>query len=192
MNGSSYLANAGIFLVDTVFGIYLIAVMLRFFLQWVRADFYNPLCKAIVTVTNPPLRILRRYVPPIRRIDTSSILLMVILQLTSSYLVILLLGLAPSASGLVVGTIAELLSKSIYLFLFAIFIQIVASWIAPGSYSPILDVIDSLTAPLMRPARNLLPPMGGIDLSPMLVIVGLTLALMLIVAPLRDFGHTLL
>ncbi|MFT4563658.1 MAG: YggT family protein [Gammaproteobacteria bacterium] len=192
MSGGSYFANAGVFLVDTVFGIYLLAVMLRFFLQLVRADFYNPLCQAIVTITNPPLRILRRFVPPIRTIDTSSILLMIILQLTSSYLVVVLLGVAPSPMGLLVGTIAELLSKTIYLFMFAILIQIVASWIAPGSYNPILDLLDSLTAPIMRPARNLLPPMGGIDLSPMLAIIGLTLSLMLIVAPLRDFGRALL
>ncbi|MFT4580573.1 MAG: YggT family protein [Gammaproteobacteria bacterium] len=192
MSGGSYFANAGVFLIDTVFGIYLLAVMLRFFLQLVRADFYNPLCQAIVTVTNPPLRFLRRFVPPIRTIDTSSILLMVIVQLTSSYLVIVLLGFAPSPLGLLVGTVAELLSKSVYLFMFAIIIQIVVSWIAPGTYNPIVGVIDSLTAPIMRPARNILPPMGGIDLSPMLVIIGLTLGLMLIVAPLRDFGRALL
>ena len=192
MNGGGYFANAGVFLIDVIFGIAIIAVMLRFFLQIARADFYNPLSQAIVTVTNPVLRPMRRFIPPIGKLDTSSILLMLVLQLVSSYLIFALLGVAGSFSGMLVGAIAELLNKSVYLFMFAIFIQIVLSWIAPGTYNPIVGVIDSLIGPLLRPARNALPPMGGIDLSPMLVIVGLSLSQMLIVAPLRDFGRALI
>jgi YggT family protein len=192
MNGGGYFTNAGVFLIDILFGLYIFAVMLRFFLQIVRADFYNPLCQAIVTVTNPPLRPLRRYIPAVGGIDTASVLLMLFLQLVSSYLVVTLLGVSPSFPGLLLSAVAELVSKSLYLFIFAIFIQIVISWVAPGTYNPVVGVIDSITTPLLRPARRLLPPMGGIDLSPMLVIIGLYLGLMLVAAPLRDFGRALM
>ncbi len=192
MAGGGYFVNATVFLVDLLFGLYIIAVMLRFFLQIVRADFYNPLCQAIVTVTNPPLRPMRRYIPAVGNIDSASILLMLSLQLLSAFLVFLLLGYSPNIAGLLVSAIAELISKAIYLFMIAIFVQIVLSWVAPGTYNPVVGVIDSITTPLLRPAQRLLPPMGGLDLSPMLVIVGLTLGLMLIVAPLRDFAKALL
>ena len=192
MNGGSYFANAGVFLIDTIFGIYILAIMLRFFLQVVRADFYNPLCQAIVTVTNPPLKPLRRIIPAVGKKDTSSLVLMLVLQVISSYLIFFLLGVGPNFSGVLVSASAELINKAIYLFIFAIIIQIVVSWISPGTYNPIIGVIDTLTAPIMRPARNAVPPIGGIDLSPMLALIVLTLSAMLIVAPLRDLGRSLL
>ncbi|MDP6183628.1 MAG: YggT family protein [Gammaproteobacteria bacterium] len=192
MSGGGYFSNAGIFLIEVVFGLYIFAVMLRFFLQIVRADFYNPLCQAIVTVTNPPLRPLRRYIPAVRGIDTASVLLLLVLQLISSLLVIVLIGYSAGFLGLLVTAFAELIGKALKLFTFAVFIQIVLSWVAPGTYNPVVGIIDSITSPLLRPARRLLPPFGGIDFSPMLVIIALTLGLMLVVAPLRDFGRALM
>ena len=192
MAGGGYFVTAGVFLIDLLFGLYIIAIMLRFFLQIVRADFYNPLCQAIVTVTNPPLRPMRRYIPAIGTIDTASVLLMLGLQLLSTFLVFSLLGYSANFAGLLLSATAELISKAIYLFMIAIFIQIVLSWVAPGTYNPVVGVIDSITTPLLRPARRIVPSMGGIDLSPMLVIIGLTLGLMLVVAPLRDFAKALL
>ena len=88
--GGGYVTNAGVFLIDVLFGLYIFAVLLRFVLQIVRADFYNPLCQAIVTVTNPLLRPLRRYVPSVSNLDTASILLMLALQLLSSGIVLYL------------------------------------------------------------------------------------------------------
>lgn len=191
MNGN-YLSNAGIFLVDFVFGLYILAVVLRFLLQYVRADFYNPLAQAIVTITNPPLKPLRRIVPAIRSLDTSSLVLMLGLQMICSLLIYLLLGVSPNIVGLLVTAIGELLQKIVYVFMFAIFIQVVVSWIAPSTYNPVLGIVDSLTTPIMRPARKLIPPMGGLDLSPMVAIVGLTLCLMLLVQPVKDIGRSLI
>ncbi len=188
--GGGYFVNAGVFLVETLFGLYIFAVMLRFILQVVRADFYNPLSQAIVTVTNPALRPLRRYIPAYRNLDTASIVLMVGLQLICTTLVALLVGIGLSPPGLLVMAVAGLLEKSVYLFIFAVIVRIVLSWVAPGTYNPVIGMIDSITDPLLRPARRILPPFGGaLDLSPMLVIIGLYLALMLVVAPLRDLGR---
>ena len=190
MNGN-YFSNAGIFLVDFVFGLYILAVVLRFLLQFVRADFYNPLAQAIVNITNPPLRPLRRIIPALGSLDTSSLVLMLVLQMISSLLIFLLGGISPNFVGLVITALGELFGKIVYIFMFAIFIQVVISWIAPSTYNPILGIIDSLTTPIMRPARKLIPPMGGLDLSPMVAIVGLTLALMLLVQPVKDIGRSL-
>lgn len=190
MSGN-YFANAGVFLIDFVFGLYILAVVLRFLLQLVRADFYNPLAQAIVTITNPPLRPLRRAIPAIKSIDTASIILMIALQVISSLLIFLIQGFSVNPAGLLVIALGELCSKVVYVFIFGIFIQVIASWIAPGTYNPVLALVDSLTAPIMRPIRRVVPPLGGLDLSPMVAILFLYLSLMLIVQPIKDMGRIL-
>ncbi len=190
--GSGYFSNAGVFLIDSLFGLYVSAVLLRLLFQIVRADFYNPLCQAIVTVTNPVLRPLRRYIPALFSIDTSSVLLILALQLLNTYLVALMVGITPKLGGLLVVTIAEVANKTVWIFMGAVIVQIVLSWVAPGGYNPVIGVIKALSEPLLRPARRLLPPLGGLDFSAMVVVIGLNLLLMLAVAPLRDIGYSLL
>jgi YggT family protein len=191
MNGG-YVANAGTFLIDVIFGLYIGAVMLRLFLQWARADFYNPLSQAIVKVTNPVLRPLRRYIPAIGRVDTASVVLILALQMLNLWLSLALSGaVGAGIGGIAVMAVAELLSKALYIFMFAIFIQVIASWVSPGAYNPALSLVDSITEPVLRPLRSVLPSLGGLDLSPMLALVGLQLAQMLLVAPIRDFAITL-
>lgn len=190
--GAGYFSNAGVFLINAVFGLYIFVVLLRFLFQLVRADFYNPLCQAIVSVTNPPLRPLRRVIPPLGGLDSASIVLLVILQMVNTLLVALVLGFSPGPIGLLVVAIAELLAKTLWTFIGAIIIQVILSWVSPGAYNPITGVIDALTAPLLRPARRALPPLGALDLSPLVVLLALQLAQILLVAPLRDLGYTLL
>ncbi len=191
MNGG-YVANAGTFLIDVIFGLYIGAVMLRLFLQWARADFYNPLSQAIVKVTNPVLRPLRRYIPAIGRVDTASVVLILALQMLNLWLSLALSGaVGAGIGGIAVMAVAELLSKALYIFMFALFIQVIASWVSPGAYNPALSLVDSITGPVLRPLRSVLPSLGGLDLSPMLALVGLQLAQMLLVAPIRDFAITL-
>lgn len=187
-----YLAQAIVFVVNTAFGLFIGAVMLRLLLQWVRADFYNPLSQAIVKLTNPLLRPLRRYIPAIGRVDTASVVLMLVLQLINLWLAIALSGGSGALGGLLVMALAELLSKLLYLYTFAILVQVIASWVSPGGRSAALDLVDSLTSPLLRPLQQRLPPLGGLDLSPMLALVLLQLGLMLLATPLRDLGVSLL
>lgn len=186
-----YVANAGTFLLDVAFGLYIGAVLLRLFLQWTRADFYNPLSQAIVRLTNPVLRPLRRHVPAIGRIDTASVLVILALELANLWLKLLIAGLDGAIGGLLVLACADILAKACYLFTFAILALVVASWVAPGAYNPVLSLIDALTRPLLKPLRGLLPPLGGLDLSPMVALVLLQLAQMLVVAPLRDLAVAL-
>lgn len=181
------LSNAGVFLISTIFGIYILAVMLRFILQMVRADFYNPVSRFIVKVTNPPLKPLRRFIPGFAGIDMASVLVMMLLQMLEFYIISLLRNFpAPDILGLVLYSFIELISLGFYIFLFSIFILALLSWINPGQYNPINNLLSQITEPVLRPARRLLPPMSGMDLSPMLAMVGLWLIKLLLLDPL---GH---
>ena len=186
-----YFGNAAVFLIQTAFGLYILAVLLRFLLQWVRADFYNPVSQFLVKMTTPLLRPLRRAIPGFGGIDFASVVLMLALQLIELVLVTQLLGQPLSVGGLMVLAVAELLSLLIKVFLFSILIQVILSWVRPGDHSPVSLLLYQLNEPLLAPARRIIPTISGLDLSPILVLVLLQLSLMLLVAPLRDFGMLL-
>ncbi|MCU7878116.1 MAG: YggT family protein [Candidatus Thiodiazotropha sp. (ex. Lucinoma kazani)] len=182
---SNYLTNPLVFLVQTLFGLYTLAVLLRFLLQLARADFYNPISQFLVKVTNPPLKILRRIIPGIGGIDLSSIILAWLLKAIEILLILVISGSAVNLLGPIVWALPELVELMINIYLFAILIQVILSWVSPGSYNPASALLYSITGPVMRPAQKLLPPTGGIDLSPMLVMIGLVLLKMLLLPPLR-------
>lgn len=175
--------TATLFLIQTLFGFYILAVMLRFLLQCVRADFYNPLVQFLVRITNPPLLPLRRIVPGYRGLDLASVILAFALQLAEVLLLALLLGQSAGVGGLLLLTVAELLKLLINIYLWGVVIQAVLSWFNPDPYHPAARVLAQLTAPVLRPARRVLPPISGVDLSPMLVVVALIFVSLL----LQDF-----
>ncbi|MGB5253971.1 MAG: YggT family protein [Sedimenticolaceae bacterium] len=184
--GDSYLTQPAAFLVQVLFGLYAALVVLRFLLQLVRADFYNPLSQFIVRATKPLLNPLRRVIPGVSGMDIAALVL-AWLVLTLEQLAILGLagvGLQPLAAALL--AIPELISLIINIFLFAILIQVIISWINPGSYNPAISLIHSLTEPMLGSVRRRMPEIGGLDLSPMVVMVGLVVLEMLIVPPLKD------
>ncbi|MEN8177045.1 MAG: YggT family protein [Pseudomonadota bacterium] len=183
--GSNYLTNPLVFLIQTLFGLYILAVLLRFILQLVRADFYNPVSQFLVKITTPPLKILRRIIPGFGGIDLSALILVWGLKYLELLLIILVSGATINLWGPLLWSIPELIELVINIFLFAILIQVILSWINPGTYNPVSTLIYNLTEPVMRPARNLLPPISGLDLSPMLVMIGLVLLKMLLLPPLR-------
>jgi len=188
----NYLLQAGVTLVQFVIGIYLLLVLLRFLFQLVRADFYNPISQAIVTVTNPPLRFLRQFIPGFGGIDWPSIILLFTVQaLEISLVALLLTGYMPSPAALFVLCIAHLLQLTAYVYMFFIMIAVVISWINPGAYNPLTVLIYQITDPLMREVRRRIPTTAGLDWSPMVVLLGVYLFMSLVVAPLMDFGHSL-
>ncbi len=187
----NYFSDAGSFLIDTVIGLYMLAVILRFLLQWVHADFYNPISQFLVTVTNPPLLFLRRFIPGFLGVDLASIILLIVLAMVKIYLIYAISGLTPQVFGVLVLAVGEMIQLGVYVFIFTMLIRIVLSWIQPGGYNPVLVLINQLTEPLMAPARRIIPPFGGLDISPILVFIFLYLTLMLVVRPVLDFGHML-
>ena len=189
----SYFGDAARYLIELLFGLYILAVMLRLLLQLARANFYNPLSQFLVQITNPPLVPLRRVIPGLGGIDVASVVLLLSLQMLELVLIAAITpgqGSLPIAS-LLVLSLARLLRLVIYIYLVSIFIQIILSWVRPGDHSTLTGLLYSLNDPLLAPARRLVPPISGLDLSPILVVVLLQLTLMLIVAPLMDWGTTL-
>jgi len=182
---SNYLTNPLVFLVQILFGTYTLVVMLRFVLQLVHADFYNPVSQFIVKVTTPVLRPLRRVIPGIGGMDVASLVLIWLLKSIELALVILLSGMSVNLLAALAWALPELVALLINVFLFAILIQVILSWVSPGTYNPVTGLIHSLTDPLLRPARRLIPPISGLDLSPMLVMVLLVLLKMLLLPPLQ-------
>lgn len=188
--GSNYLSNPLIFLIQFLFGIYILVVMLRFLLQLTRADFYNPVSQFIVKATAPLLNPLRRVIPGLAGIDLASVVLMWLLQSLELALVIIVSGMGANLVATLAWAVPELIDLAINIFLFSILIQVILSWINPGTYNPALSLIHSLTEPLLRPARKLIPPISGLDFSPIIVMVGLTLLKMLLLPPLQMLTGT--
>jgi len=186
-----YAGNAGVFLVQTVFGLYLIAVMLRFILQVTRADFYNPVSQFLVKVTNPPLVPMRRLIPGILGIDVAAIVLMLILKVIEILLITMMSGLSLSIIGIIMFAITGLLELLFNVFFFTILIQVIMSWVNPGGYNPTISLLYSINEPLLSRAKRILPPISGFDLSPIIVLVVLQLLSILIIAPLKDLARTL-
>ena len=186
--GNPYASDAATLLIQTLFGLYILVVMLRFLLQLVRADFYNPISQFIVKATQPPLGPLRRIIPGIGGIDLAALVLMFLLQYVEIWLLSAVHGKAAGAVGIAILSVAELLKLTIYLFFFSIIVQVVLSWVNPHAHNPITALIYRLNEPILQPARRLLPPFSGVDLSPLLVLIALQLALILIVRPVRDLA----
>ncbi len=182
-----YIQNASTFIIETLFNFALYIVLIRFWMQWVRADFRNEFGQFIISVTNPVIIPMRRVIPSIGVIDTATVLLAIIIALIKFYALLLIAGgglLSYSVLKVLSFAIASVLDSSVYVFLGAILIGIIASWINPHSYHPIIMVARSISEPLLAPARRVIPPMGGIDFSPMLVILLLRVTQILLIAPL--------
>jgi len=166
---------------------------LRFLLQLVRADFYNPFSQVLVKVTNPPLLPLRRLIPGVFGIDMAAIFLLLALKTVELLIVQQLAGFSGDIAGLIVMGVAQLLTLLVDIFFFSILIQVILSWVNPAAmHNPVMGVLHSLNEPLLRPAKRVLPAMSGIDLSPLLVMVALQLVTMLLVVPLNDVAIELL
>lgn len=190
--GMNYFTNPVIFIVDSVFSFYIIAVFLRFLLQWCRADFRNPMSTFLIAITHPPLKILRRIVPPMGNIDTASLVFLFVLQLAADMLLGYLQGImswnAFSVGGLILTVFAQLLGLLLNILFYAVFARALLSWFDLGGYSDISRLLYSLTEPMLRVFRTMLPNLGGLDLSSLLALMGLQLAEMLFLPPLYQLA----
>ena len=181
----NYLTNPLIFLIQTLGGFYAFVAMLRFLLQLTKADFYNPVSQFVVKVTSPVLMPLRRFIPGFRGMDISSLVLAWLVKTAVLFLVGILAGLGLASIGAVIWSIPALVELTIDVFIYAIIIRVVLSWVNPGSANPMAILIDRLTDPIMAPVQQRLPAIGGLDLSPIAVTIGLVLLQMLLIPPLK-------
>lgn len=187
----NYAGNAFAFLINAVVGLYLIAVMLRVMLQAVRADFYNPICQFLVRATNPLLKPLRRLVPGLFGIDMAGVVLLLLIQTGLLLVLSWITGPPLSFPGVIVLAAAELLRLLVYIYIFSIFIMAILSWINPDPANPVVPLLWRLTSPVLRPFRQLIPSLGGLDLTPMLAIIALLFLTRLLLDPFTDFAYRL-
>jgi len=161
-----------LFVVDFIFSLVVGAFLLRLLFQLVRADFRNPLAQAIVRITNPVVVPLRKLLPPLGRVDTASVVAVVLAQMLRTLLKYLLSGAgAPALLPLLAVSVVELLDTTLLLYLVAIFVYVILSWVSPDGYSPVGRLLGSLVEPVLGPFRRALPSLGGLDLSPIVVIL---------------------
>lgn len=186
--GATYMTDPIIFLIDTLFSLYILAVLLRFLLQWGGADFYNPISQFLVRVTHPPLRILRRFVPSIGKIDTSALILILTLQMLADFSILLLKGVTINIGALTILAITQLISLLINVFVFAVFARAILSWMNPGAFNAAASILTTLTEPLLDICRKVIPELGGIDLSPLAALLLLQLAKMVVLPPLHELA----
>lgn len=186
--GSTYLTDPAIFIIDTLSSLYILAVVLRFLLQWCGADYYNPIAQFLVKATHPPLRFLRRFVPPIGKIDTSSIILALGLQMLADFSILMLKSIAVSVGALTILSITQLITLLINVFIFSVFARALLSWLNPGTFSAATSILYSLTEPLLGTCRKFIPDLGGVDISPLVVLLFLQLAKMIVLPPLHELA----
>ncbi|EZQ17925.1 YggT family protein [Pseudomonas sp. G11-1] len=176
---------AAIYIVQTLGSLYLLIVLLRFILQLVRADFYNPLSQFIVRATQPILRPLRRVIPGFAGIDFASLVLALIVQLVVMAIIIKLMGYAlPAILQLLVWSLVGITALFLKIFFFALIISVILSWVAPHSHNPAAVLVYQLCEPVLAPIRRFLPSLGGLDLSPIFAFIALNLLDMLVVTNL--------
>ncbi|WP_338053154.1 YggT family protein [Pseudomethylobacillus aquaticus] len=192
----SILQNALIFLLHTLFGLFTLAVLLRFYLQLTNAPFRHPASQAIVSLTNFAVRPLRRFVPSWRGLDLSTLLLAFVAQLLLQLCLLWLrdFPLLVAGSGAWIALLGlcvlSLTKLSIYIFLYAVFVQAILSWLSP--HNPMATLLDALTRPVLQPLRKHLPLAGGIDISPLVVFIIAELLLITLVTPLEQQLRVLL
>lgn len=195
-----YGINALRFLISTLIDLYALVVVLRFFMQAVNADYFNPLTQFVVKVTRPVLGPLRRVLPTVGRYDLAALAVAAALMLIKiglyqamSIPTVIVGGYAVGIAhvgiiSLVWLALIDLVTLFINVWFFSVLILAVLSWIAPAGPNPVVELLQRITDPLLRPVRNTIPLIGGIDLSPLVVLIGLHLLKMLLVPPLLQLA----
>jgi len=163
------LAQIAIYVINTLGTLYISLVLLRFLAQLVRADYYNPLSKALVKYTNPLLVPLRKIIPGIFGIDMAALVLAILLEAILLQVVLLIAGYGViNPLTLLIWSAISLLGLLVSFYYWGTIIMIIASWVAPHSNNPGLTLLHQIIEPVMAPFRKILPPLGMLDLSPII------------------------
>ena len=171
-----------------MFGALIALIVLRVLLQWVRANFYNPICQFLYKATNPVLMPLRKVIPAWRNLDIAGIALAWLATALKLVLLYATVGQTLGVLGLAVLALADLVDFLLLLYIVLVLVRVVISFVGADSYHPVVPLVMQLTEPVMKPFRRLIPNVGGLDFSPMVVLLVITLARVLVAKPLLDLG----
>ncbi|MBT4853565.1 MAG: YggT family protein [Halieaceae bacterium] len=164
------------YLLETAASFYLILTVLRGMLQLARADFYNPISQFVVRATNPPLRVIHRVIPSAGRFDPAVLILAVLVQVLAIVAQLTLSGFSlPDITSLLIWSVLGVVGLIINTYLIALVVMIVISWVAPGTRHPAVLLTYQITEPIMSPVRSMLPSMGGLDFSPIVIFIAINM-----------------
>jgi YggT family protein len=178
------LAQTLTLIIKSLGGLFLLAVLLRFLLQAVRADFYNPVSQAIVKVTAPVLLPFRRIIPGYRGIDFASLVLALVLNSVFTALLVLIAGYMPEIGIVVAWAFIGLVGFFLKIYFWSLIISIIASFVAPFSGNPVLLVVYQILEPIYSRIRRIIPPMGGLDLSPIFIFLAINVVEIMVIGTL--------
>ena len=167
--------GAAIFIIQTLGSLYLLIVLMRFILQLVRANFYNPLCQFVVKATQPLLKPLRRVIPSLFGLDMSSLVLALLLQILLFAVILTLSGYQALTLLLLPWALIGVFSLFLKIIFWSMIISVILSWVAPGSRSPGAELVAQITEPVLAPFRRLIPNLGGLDISPIFAFIAIQL-----------------
>ena len=181
--------DAAIFIIQTLGSLYLLIVLMRFILQLVRANFYNPLCQFIVKATQPLLKPLRRVIPSLFGLDMSSLVLALLLQILLFVVILMLNGYQAFTVLLLPWGLIGIFSLFLKIIFWSMIISVILSWVAPGSRSPGAELVAQITEPVLAPFRRLIPNLGGLDISPIFAFIVIQLLQSWVIPRLAYFAY---
>ncbi len=190
------LTNALAFLLQTILGLLVLAFLVRFFLQLTRTSFQNPLAQTVISVTNFAVKPLRRILPSWRNIDLSTLMLAIITQWLLQLGLLSLQDFPLLVAGnqvwfILIGiALVSVIKLSIYIFIGAVLIQAVLSWISP--YSPMSPMLNSFTSPVLKPLRQFFTAANGLDFSPLVFTIIAQLLIITLVVPLEYYFNQMI
>jgi YggT family protein len=185
---SGPIANAGIYLINIIFDLYLLLLMVRLILFWASANYFNPITQVILKLTNPMIIPVRRFVRNIGKLETSTLIVLLLVEIVKYILTgFISYGLFESFLGILILALADSLKLLLDTFFYAILLKAIMSWIQSNN-TPIAELLSQMTSPLMRPFQRIIPLIAGMDISPIPVMILLQLLIILLVNPLMNLG----
>lgn len=165
--------NEGVlFLVQTFFSLYIMALVLRIWLQWARADFFNPLSQFVARATNPVVRPVERIIPSKGRFNLAALVIGLLVSILAIYVRVVMLGATAGIVPLLIIGVQYFASIALQLVFWILIIRAILSWFSQGG-NPLEIVLHQLTEPLLQPVRRVIPAIGGLDLSVLVVLIGI-------------------
>ena len=181
--------DAAVFIIQTLGSLYLLIVLMRFILQLVRANFYNPLCQFVVKATQPLLKPLRRVIPSLFGLDMSSLVLALLLPILLFVVILMLNGYQAFTVLLLPWGLIGIFSLFLKIIFWSMIISVILSWVAPGSRSPGAELVAQITEPVLAPFRRLIPNLGGLDISPIFAFIVIQLLQSWVIPRLAYFAY---
>lgn len=184
----NFFSQASIYVIQTLGGLYMLIVLLRFLLQLSGANFYNPISQFLVKATQLPSKPIRMVLPTYKSFDMASLVLAILVKVVVTLITVAISGFAFNGASILVLSVLACVSLILEIYFYGLLAVIIISWVAPHSQHPVVPLLQQLMEPIMAPFRKIIPPLGGIDLSPIFVILAINLIRMYV----NGLGSTLL